>query len=270
MDGKKWLAIFDMDGFRGALLAAPLNQLQVKYLDFIDNDHLLGVVGSTVYGLDLNTNKLTTVSKTALAAQAWAGKTVVFSKINDGEIEVTEDGNVFDDRVGQKMKWTIPTGKDQRLVEEIDRHLLLTVNTGGSETLWLLVPTDADSLSPIRIASGFQGLSVNKDKKFFVYAAGKKLMKYDIVTKTETLLREYSRDVSFEGQRNNSIFLQTDSGLEIVDTLGQNSYAMNDRRTQVMLANDSRMYWTVDGGNLSRFEVRRTNGIFGFLMQDRG
>jgi hypothetical protein len=267
--GKKWLAVVDPNGFRGSLFGAPLNQAAPENIKMIDNDRLVALIGTTLYTLDLNASKLVTYAKNITSFSWIEGKGYIFAKDATGKPTLQIDANLFDEKPAENQSWPLPTGKTHSVIATRDNWSLIQTGSGTTAGLWLIETLQTAGELTYKqyvISSDAHGVTIDYDKKQFIYISGNRLMNYDLATHTEKMLRNFERTpATLLGRRNNSLFIQTDKELAIVNPTGENYYELAAGQPKLLLGDDSRKFWLLDKDVLTEWIVRKNTGLFGVL-----
>lgn len=271
--GRKWLVVADIiDGYRGQLFGAPLNQLIAEQLTWMDNDRLLGVTGSTIYAVDLNLNRVNQYTKTALGASYQNGSLYYMVRNSDGSVTLLRDSNVFDEKMGEVVLADLPVGKSYTIVFVGDERSVITTTSGGTTGLWLWDAKSRTADAPAawqKIASNVGGVWFENHtlKPKLFYTVKRSLMAYDIPTATEKILREFPSALKLLGKRDETLFLNVGEQLKVSDTSGMNVYDIGSiNKAAVMLGSNSRQVWILRGGQLLEWTLRQSDsGIFGGL-----
>ncbi|MEZ4210161.1 MAG: PEGA domain-containing protein [Patescibacteria group bacterium] len=272
VDGKKWLAVVDPNGYRGALFSAPLNQADEADITFVDSDRLVGLVNGTLYTLDLNSNKLVTYQKDVTGFSWYDNKGYFTSKSANGKPAVTVDNNLFDGSLGEALVWNMPTGQNLRVIANTNDWWLLATSTGNSQVLWLLTKDEEGIFSKqTRIAGDLDGYAYDKTKERIHFITGNKLVEYDFKEMVEKDLRDFGNtNPQLLARRDNTLFIKTVGDIAAVSLSGSNVYNFASSKDVVLFDDSSRRVWVLRDNVITSLELRAATSIFGGLVRIGG
>ncbi len=272
-NGRKWLVIIDLqEGYRGQLFASPLNQLTAEKLTWMDNNKFIGLVGSSIYAVDLVQNKINLYIKNALGADYQNSKLYYAVRGANGSISLMWDSNLFDEKPAEQLLAGLSVGKSFDVVFINEERIVLTTDNAGVKGLWLgeLKQQDGKLVATwTKVASNVSGVAYEHHnlKPKLLFTSGKVLGDYDFVTKQTEVLHTFAQNVQLLAKVEESLFLNTDSKLTVSDIAGVNNYEIgNIAGASVLFGDDSRKVWILRGGELIEWKLRDTgSGIFGSL-----
>lgn len=276
--GRKWLAVAEPTGFRGALFPAPLNQATEDNIHFIDGDRMVVLVGQSLYTLDLNSSSLSVYAKNIVDFSWWGGQGYIFTKDLSGKLTVSHDEDLFDETPSTPLNVNIPVANKYRILSITPERWLLEVEVGSTKSLWSVNrqkdSTDAKNIFPeqVKVASNVSGVTLDVDKEKVVFASGGKVVEYDLVDKTEKVLKDFGKQVvNLIGRRNNSLFIQYPNSTGVLSLTGENYFEVIQSTPSIWLTDDSRRIWSLVDGALTEITLRKNSGgIFGAIFRATG
>lgn len=270
-NGRKWLVITDLqEGYRGQLFGAPLNQLTAEKLIWMDSNKFIGLLGSSLYAVDLAQNKINLYIKTALGADYQNNRLYYAMRESNGSISLMRDNNLFDERPAEQLLENLPVGKSYNILFINDERIVLTANNSGVKGVWLGdLKQQNGKLTAVwtKVASNVSNTWYEhhslKPKLFFT--SGKILGEYDFVAKQSQTLRTFAQNVQLLTKQGESLFLNSNSKLILSDIAGTNMYEIgNIADSSVWPGDDSRKIWILHGNELTEWKLRDAgSGILG-------
>ena len=270
--GRKWLMVADFrEGYRGQLFGTPLNQTTAEKFTWVDNDRFVALIGTSLYAVDLNLNRINQYAKNLLGASYQNGKLYYIVRNPDGSYTMMRDGNLFDDKPGEAIIDDLPVGKSYEIVFMNDERSIVMAHNNMAG-LWLWDSKGLDPATPAswhKVASNVSSVWYEHHnlKPMLYYTNGRTLMEYDLVKATDVMLHTFAKDIRLSGKRGESLFLVSNDTLSVSDTAGANVYEItNIASKSVFLGNDSRRLWILSGNELTEWTLRGSDpGIFGEL-----
>ncbi|MFA5009753.1 MAG: PEGA domain-containing protein [Patescibacteria group bacterium] len=272
--GRKWLVVADFqEGYRGQLFGSPLNQATAEKLSWLDNDRLMAVMGTTVYAVDLNLNRINLYAKNILGASYSNSRLYYIIRNSNGSISLMRDSNLFDDKAGEAVTNDLPVGKSYEIVFVNDERIIVTAKN-STAGLWLWDKTVVGKNEvPIwtKVASNIGDVYYEHHnlKPRLFYTVGRNLMSHNFVNQTEMTLKNFPAAVELLGKQDESLFLTTNNQLNVSDVSGTNVYTVADvNKTTVYLGSDAKKIWLLKANKLVELILRQNDSnIFGGLGQ---
>lgn len=276
--GRKWLAIAEPTGFRGALFSTPLNQATEENIHFVDGDRMVILVGQNLYTLDLNSSKLSVYAKNVLDFSWWGGRGYIFTKDLAGKMVVSYDDDLFDETVATLMVVNLPVATQYDILSITPERWLIETKTNTVDSLWMINKSSDEEDSKtvlsdqVKIAGNVSGVTLDIDKEKVVFASGSKVIEYDLKNKIETLLKDFTKQtVTLVGRRNNSLFVQYSNSTGVLSLTGENYFEITNSKPDIWLTDDSRRIWSLVDGVLTEITLRKNSGgIFGAIFRPTG
>ncbi len=269
-NARKWLVVGDvLGGYQAKLFSSPLNQLTAEGITWIGSDKFMGLLGSTLYAVDLTQNKINMYTKSALGVGFFNSKIYIVSRGTNGSINLLRDSNLFDDKKADIVVSNLPVGRSYNLLFANDERIILTTQNGTATGLWLANLKSVDEkveLAWIKVVSNISGVAYEHSniKPKLVFTSDKELGGYDFTTKKTKRLKTFSQNVKLLGKREESLFLNVKDQLFVSDTAGVNVYEITSvKKASVFLGDDSRRIWILRNNELAEWTLRENTGIFG-------
>lgn len=270
-NGRKWLMITDLqEGYRGQLFSSPLNQLTAEKLIWMDNNKFIGLLGGSVYAVDIIQNKINIYIKNSLGADYQNNKLYYVVRETNGSISLMRDGNLFDERVAERLLTDLPVGKIYSISFINDERVILTTDNAGVKGLWLGILKQQDGkLNAVwtKVASNISGVAYEhqnlKPKLFFT--SSKILGEYDFAVKQTQTLHTFAQNVQLLTKRDESLFLDSNSRLLVGDVAGVNIYDIASiDKSNILFGKNARKIWILRNSELTELELRGSGiGILG-------
>lgn len=266
-NGRRWLTIIEPLGYRGYIFGSPLNQVTHNDIFRISSDRLMFIVGSSLYTLDLNLNRLNLYIQ-GVSGATYAYGSAYYTIRNQGRSLLMQDTNLFDGQSAKELANSVPVGQRHEITATSEGDIIIIATNRGVRSLWLMGETDDGQEEPTvqftKLADRVGDTLHDYTNKQLLYAVGKDLWSYSLedpdrcrCTPEHKKLATLIVPPTLLGKRNESLFLKVSDKLYAASYDASNLYELGDAAgASVFLASTSQRIWVLKNNQLSEWLLR--------------
>ncbi len=267
---RQWLVVMDTNGTTGAAFGAPINQAELDQTWWIDADRMLFLIGTNLHTLDLTANEVTLYARNVSHVNLLDNRLYFVAPGADQKPAVWTDSNLFDERAAEELELTLPAGREFELVEVTEKDLIVLVGSPGSQAIWWVGEVEAEDAPDrqTRIAAEVSSWLYDAAERELLYMVRDRLMTFALEEELETQLKAFGDNpIRLLERRGESIFALNRDGLVVLNPTAENEYLASSAKMpeQIHIGNNARVVWTLVEGVLTKIELRKMPGLFGFL-----